>query len=454
MADRRQKEIAEYEYHADRKSRSRRQNQNRGKERLMSLVAMGAGVLLLAGIGTGIYFGVRTWRGNQTPEITVNKGREITKETFPAASGGNPAVGGSGYRIQGGTSSEQAIQLLSQMTLEEKVAQLFLVTPEALTGYDLVTAAGAATKSAVDQYPVGGLVYFKENLVSPSQVKDLLFNTRKYSQERIVVPVFTSVDEEGGSVARIGSQPDFAVTQLEDMRTIGDSGDSGRAYEAGKVIGGYLSDLGFNLDFAPVADVLSNPENTVVSKRSFGTDAAVVAKYSKEVVKGLEEQGVSAVIKHYPGHGATSGDTHEGYAFVDKTLEELMSNELIPFQAGIDAGVDFVMVAHISVPKITGNDEPSTLSKTMVTDILREKMGFQRIIVTDAMNMKAITDQYTPGEAAVKALAAGVDMIVMPQDFKAAYQGVLDAVQNNTLTEERINDSVRRILEVKFRKLK
>lgn len=347
------------------------------------------------------------------------------------------------------TKTEEVQNIVDSMSLEEKVAQLFLVQPEAIVDIGTATAAGDATKQAINKTPVGGFVYFSDNLQSEQQVQDMLRNVQKYSEDRIGLPAFLSVDEEGGTVARVASTGRFDVTDVGDMAKIGASGDVQQAKQAGDTIGTYLSDLGFNLDFAPDADVLTNPENTVVKKRSFGSDPQVVSDMSLAVTQGLAKHQVHSVYKHFPGHGATAGDTHQGYAYTDKTLDELKQSELIPFENAIQNNAAFIMAAHISAPRVTGDDTPASLSKTMITDILRGQMGYDGIVVTDAMNMGAVTEQYTSAQAAVKALQAGADLVLMPEDFQEAYQGVLDAVKDGTLTEQRINESVTRIVKVK-----
>ena len=339
---------------------------------------------------------------------------------------------------------------LEEMTLEEKVAQLFIIQPEAILDVGTAVAAGDATREAIDKYPVGGFIYFGENLQSKEQTREMLHNVQAYSTERTGFPAFLSVDEEGGTVARVAGTGNFDVPDIGDMADIGAAGDVDAAKQVGEDIGSYLAELGFNLDFAPVADVLSNPENTVVRKRSFGSDPELVSDMAIAVSDGLEEKGLLSAYKHFPRHGATSADTHKGYAYTDKTLEELEACELIPFQRCIADGAKIIMAAHISVPNVTGDDTPTSLSKTMVTDILREKMGYTGLVVTDAMNMGAITEEYTSAEAAVKALQAGVDVVLMPENYQQAYQGVLDAVADGTLTEERIDESVTRILTVKL----
>lgn len=345
---------------------------------------------------------------------------------------------------------QQIDSCLEDMTLEEKVAQLFIIQPEAILDVGTAVAAGDATREAINQNPVGGFIYFGDNLQSKEQTQEMLKNVQTYSMERTGFPAFLSVDEEGGTVARVAGTGNFDIPKIGDMADIGAAGDVDAAKQVGEDIGSYLAELGFNLDFAPVADVLSNPENTVVRDRSFGSDPELVSDMAIAVSDGLEEKGILSTYKHFPGHGATSADTHKGYAYTDKTLEELEACELIPFQRCIADGAKIIMAAHISAPNVTGDDTPTSLSRIMVTDILRKKLGYTGLVVTDAMNMGAITEEYTSAEAAVKALQAGVDVVLMPENYQQAYQGVLDAVADGTLTEERINESVTRILTVKL----
>ena len=339
---------------------------------------------------------------------------------------------------------EQAAQLVSQMTLEDKIAQMFVITPNALTGYASgVTAAGDTTKEAYQSRPA-------DNLTDPEQTTTMLSNMQEIARERTGLPVFLCVDEEGGSVARIAGNDAFGVTDVGNMSDIGASGDVQNAYNAGSTIGSYLAALGFNVDFAPVADVLTNPDNQVIGQRSFGSDAQTVAGMVTSELQGLSAAGVYGMVKHFPGHGSTSGDSHDGAVSTDKTLEELMAEELVPFQSAIDGGVNFVMVGHISAPNVTGDNAPATLSKVLITDVLRGQMGYNGIVITDAMNMEAITGFYNSDKAAVLAVTAGADMILMPADYNTAYTGILNAVNDGTITEERINESVTRIVKAKL----
>ncbi len=344
---------------------------------------------------------------------------------------------------------EQAAQIVSGMTLEEKVAQMFFITPEALTGYGQVTVAGDATNEAYQKYPVGGLIYNSQNLVDIDQTKTMMAKMQQYADSRISLPVFLGVDEEGGSVTRIASNEVYGLTNVDNMSDIGATGDTQNAYQAGVTIGTYLSDLGFNLDFAPVADVLT-VSDSVIGNRSFGTDSELVASMALSELQGLESMGIQGVVKHFPGHGGVSGDSHSGAVSTDKSLEELFASELVPFQRAIDGGAEFLMVGHIAAPNVTGDDTPASLSKVMITDVLRTQMGYQGVVITDAMNMTAITANHAADEAAVLAVNAGADMILMPEDFGKAYNGVIDAVNNGTIEEYRINEAVVRIVKAKL----
>lgn len=338
---------------------------------------------------------------------------------------------------------------LANMSIEEKIAQLFVITPEELTGVDQVTMAGDLTKDMYYQYPVGGLVYFTNNILSEVQLCEMLRNMQRYSYELLEMPIFTCVDEEGGEVTRISGKGVIDVPYVESMEEIGNRGNES-VYGAGREIGEYLNRLGFNVDFAPVADVVTNSENIVIGNRSFGSDPQKVASLVKNFVEGMHAQNVATTLKHFPGHGNTSEDSHYSCTVSYKTLDEIRECDLVPFQAGIEAGTEFIMVGHVSLPNVTGNQIPATLSPEIVTAILREEFGYRGIIITDAMNMAAITDYYSSGEAALKAIQAGVDMILMPYDFKSAYEEVLNAVYCGKISEARIDESIKRILALKY----
>lgn len=329
------------------------------------------------------------------------------------------------------------------MPIEDKVAGLFMVTPESITNVSSAIQAGDGTREALGKWAVGGIVYFKNNIQSAEQISEMISNTSLYSR----YPIFIGVDEEGGEVSRVAEAG--LAQNVGSAASIGQTQDPSKAYAAGQSIAAYLSGLGFNLNFAPVAD-LNNVENSIIGDRSYGSDSALVASMVASMVQGLEENGVSSCLKHFPGAGNSAEDTHTGMAGTDKTAEQFRAEDFAAFKAGIDAGADFVMVSHLSVPAFTGDNTPCTLSKAVVSGILRDELGYDGIVITDAMNMSAITEYYEADEAAILALKAGCDMILMPDHFETAYNGVLQAVQNGTISEERINDSLRRIYRVKY----
>lgn len=335
---------------------------------------------------------------------------------------------------------------IAPMPLEDRVAGLFIVTPEAITGVGKAITAGDGTQEALNKYAVGGLVYFSQNIVDKEQLTEMLSKTAGMSK----YPIFLAVDEEGGSVRRVGSSS-IEVAAIGDMADIGAGGDTIAAYNAGAEIASYLYELGFNLDFAPVADIVTDASSSAIGKRSFGGDPAVVGDMVSAMVGGIQDVGISSCLKHFPGIGLAEADTHEGMAILEKTADDLRAAEFIPFKAGIDAGVHTIMVSHASVPDIVGDNTPCSLSGEIITNLLRGELGYNGIVVTDAMNMSAITEYYGADEAAIMALKAGADMILMPEDFEVAYEGVLTAVKDGVIEEERINEALKRIYRVKYR---
>ncbi len=339
---------------------------------------------------------------------------------------------------------EQAQALLAGMTLQEKVLQLFIVMPEQLTGQSTaVTAADDALCAALAEYPVGGVVFFASNLETPQQVCELLAGL----QSAAPLGLFLAVDEEGGTVARMGRNAAMGMTRFPNMGNI-DTTDA--AYNVGRTIGSELAAYGFNLDFAPVADVNSNPANPVIGSRAFSSEPETAAELVAACVGGFRASGMLCTLKHFPGHGDTATDSHYGAAVVQKTMAELEACELLPFRAGIDAGAEFVMVGHLCVPAVTGDQTPASLSPLLTTGLLRDDLGFGGLVITDSMQMKAVTGQYSPGEAAVLAIQAGADIILMPEDLAAAADGLLAAVERGDISEQRLDESVLRVLRLKI----
>ena len=340
---------------------------------------------------------------------------------------------------------------LSTMTLREKIAQMCFVTPEALLGVeDAVTDAGSDMKAAFDAYPVGGVILMGQNLTDAAQTKALCAALQEFSGSRLGLPVFIGVDEEGGEVARVSGSGKFGIEAVPGMASVGASGDPAQARAYGETVGGYLSELGFNVDFAPDADVLSNPANTVVKNRSFGTNADLVSSMALAFAEGLQGQGVRACYKHFPGHGATAEDSHKGFAVSDRTLEELWACELKPFTDAALENIPFIMSGHITLPNVSAKDLPASLNYELLTGLLRSEMGYNGIIITDALNMGAVTKRFTQEETAVLAVQAGNDMLLIADNAEAYIAAIESAVQEGEISEDRINASVARILREKL----
>ena len=342
---------------------------------------------------------------------------------------------------------KQANDILSSMTLDEKIYQMLFVTPESLTNVGQVIQAGESTKQALNKYPVGGIIYFSANLQDKNQIKSMIDNTQKFSK----IPLFMGVDEEGGRVARLGNNAKTGVTKIDTMKTVGDTKNPNNAYTVGKTLGKELSKLGFNVDFAPVADVISNSNNTEIGDRSFGTDAENVSKMVFNEVKGLQENNVSAVLKHFPGHGSTESNSHTGYSQSIRTLDELLQCDLLPFKSGIEANADFVLISHATFINATEEHCPASLSREIISNILLEQLKFNGIVITDSFQMGAITENFSVKDATVMAINAGVDMILMPSSIKSSFDAINEAVRTQQISENRIDESVRKILIIKIR---
>lgn len=373
--------------------------------------------------------------------------------------GGPTGVDGSGGEGAGDGQNPEAAAVAARaavderigaMTLEQKVAQLFIVTPEALVeGVSQVTQAGDMTREGVTAHPVGGIVYFAQNLLDPEQTTTMLANVKQFYADAGNVAPFIAVDEEGGTVVRVADNEAFGAQDVGDASALGSAGDTEAAKRAAEQIADYLMPLGFNLDFAPVADVVDPLRSDTMGLRSFSSDAAVAADMVRAEVEGFRDKKMLCCAKHFPGIGAAAGDSHEGAITIEATNEELETVDLVPFRAAIEAGVPMIMVGHVSLPNIVGDSTPAPLSSAVVQGMLRDSLGYTGIIVTDSLSMGAITDYYTPAEAAVAALKAGCDIPLMPERLDEAYQGVLSAVQAGELTEERIDESLIRILAAK-----
>lgn len=329
------------------------------------------------------------------------------------------------------------------MPLEDKVAGLFIVTPESITGVSTAIKAGEGTQQALAKYAVGGIIYSAKNIQSEEQLKEMLDNTELYTK----YPIFLAVTEEGGTVSTVANAG--IGTKTDSAGTLGQTGDTAAAYQAGATIGTTLSGLGFNLNFGPVADIVT-AENSFLGDRSFGSDAQLAGSMAASVVQGLQSQGVASCVKYFPGQGSTSEDPEEGLSDTDRTEEEFRGQEFVAFQAVIDGGADMIMVSNMAAPALTGDNEPCIFSEKLITDILRGELGFDGVIISGALDMTAISDYHGAEDAAIQALKAGCDMLLMPEDFESAYNGVLQAVQDGVISEARIDDALRRIYRIKY----
>lgn len=351
-------------------------------------------------------------------------------------------------------SPEQEAELLMRgMTMEQKAGQLFFCAFRRNQNGNGIIKTDANIEKIIKDCGIGGVVLFSENIINAQQVTDYIHSLQQASD----VPLFIGIDEEGGRVVRTKA---LDVPRIPSALSIGNTNNTQNAYNTAKTISDYLAPLGFNVDFAPVADVFTNPSNTVIGDRAFSSDANKAAEMVKSFVKGALDSNILPAVKHFPGHGDTKEDSHFGIASTQKTLAELSKCEFIPFQAGIDAGAVFVMTGHITTPNIDKDNGdnmenmenmPATFSNFLLQDVLRGNLGFNGIIITDSLEMGAIINRYTSEETAVNAIIAGVDMLLMPHNIIEAYNGVLKAVKSGKISEKRIDESVKRILTEKYK---
>jgi beta-N-acetylhexosaminidase len=330
-------------------------------------------------------------------------------------------------------------EIVAGMSLDEKIGQMMIA---GVSG----TAIDSNTKKFITQDKVGGFIFYSENLRSTKQTVQLL-NQIKSENASNQLPLLLSVDQEGGKISRLPG----GLIPFPTNKEIGTINNSQFSYKIGTILGKELKGFGFNLDFAPVLDINSNPNNPIIGDRSFGNNPEIVSKLGIQTMKGIQSQKIIATVKHFPGHGDTSVDSHLELPIVRKSLPDLQKLELIPFERSIDSGADVVMVAHILLPKLDANF-PASMSKKIITDLLRNQLHFNGVVITDDMTMKAITDHYDIGKAAVESVKAGSDIILVahdPNKIKTAINSLKTAVQKGEISEQRINDSVSRIIKIK-----
>lgn len=326
---------------------------------------------------------------------------------------------------------------VESMSLEEKIGQLFIVGFEGEEINDEIV-------DLVKNQKVGGLIYFSRNIVDSNQIINLNNEIKAIEKD---IPLFISVDEEGGVVSRVPEE----FVKLPSSGYIGQFNDENLSYNVGKIIAKELNSLGFNMDFAPVLDIDSNPNNTVIGERAFGNNSEIVSRLGIKTMEGIKDGKIIPVAKHFPGHGDTDVDSHYGLPIVKKTLEELENLEFIPFKNAIDNGADVVMISSIILESID-NEYPATMSKKVTTDILRDSLGFDGVIATDDMTMGAIVDNYNLADAVIMSINAGSDLVLVCHGYDDIINSIVavkDAVNSKIISEEKIDESVYRILKLK-----
>ncbi|MGL4656306.1 MAG: glycoside hydrolase family 3 N-terminal domain-containing protein [Sarcina sp.] len=347
-------------------------------------------------------------------------------------------------------------EVLSKMTIEEKIGQLLMVDFRTWNGENF-TEINEEVSQVISSFNLGGVILFAENIKSTEQTVKLCDGLQNSVSNR-EVPLFIGVDQEGGIVSRMSMG-----ISLSGNMSVGATGSQGVAYEYGDILGKELDALGINVNFAPVLDVNSNPNNPVIGTRSLSSNPSIVSSLGAEMAKGIEDNNVIAGAKHFPGHGDTNIDSHVGLPRVDKTREELDKTEFLPFRENIK-NLDMIMTAHIEYPQIEKDKKgkvylPATLSDDLITGVLRKDMGFDGVVITDAMNMEAISDNFGEVEAVKMAIKAGVDIVLMPttltnyndvEKLERIINGLLDAIESGEISMKRLDESVERILKLKY----
>lgn len=328
---------------------------------------------------------------------------------------------------------------IKMMSLEEKVGQLVMA---GIDGYE----NNDHSKSLMEKYQVGGFILLGQNIRDAGQMLDLI-NSLKRTNTVNKIPLFLAIDEEGGRISRMPEE----FRRMPSCQKIGKLDNSQLSYQVGSIIGEELKSFGLNMNFAPVLDINSNPKNPVIGDRAFGATADIVTKLGIQTMKGLQAQNMISVVKHFPGHGDTSVDSHVGLPTVDNDLTRLNAFELLPFAAAIQNNVDAIMVAHILLPLIDP-DNPASFSPTIISNILRIKMNFDGVVITDDMTMGAIIKNYDIREAAVKSINAGSDIILVCHDYdkeEAVIKAIQNAAETGAISMDRIDQNVYRVLKLK-----
>lgn len=331
---------------------------------------------------------------------------------------------------------------MDNLSIDEKIAQMLIV-------YYIGDEYDENLSNIIKEVKPGGFILMSDNITT----YDRTLNFVKGMQNDSDIPMIISTDEEGGSVQRIKGIRDISVTDIPYMYYLGQTKDKNLAYKVGEIIANELRTIGVNLTYAPVMDIYSNPNNTVIGKRSFGSDPNTVYDMATSLKNGIEDNLVNTCIKHFPGHGDTETDSHFEIPIINKTLDELENSDLLPFIKSIN-DTNMIMVGHIALPKITNSSIPASLSKEIVTDILKNKYNYKGLVITDALNMRSLTNNYSDKEIYTMAINAGVDLLLMPNGSKNAIKYIKEAIDDEEIDINTINESVRKILTYKYSNIK
>lgn len=394
------------------------------------LTILGCALIVLGGYSAVTFLMQRDFAPVQEPTVEAPQAPEPaqpeeTPEEEPTQPAEDPELEARRSRAQ---------EILSGMSLEEKIYQLMFVRPEAITGVDQVTVAGQTTQDSLGRCPVGGLVYRADNLESEDQAKELLEKTAAYLEDDGQIAPFLGIFDDGDETSPVAG--DLAGETLDSFATVGHSGSGGQAEQLGKDLGKTLADYHFNVNLAAGAELSSDRSDC------FSADGEAAATMVTSYVTGLQSENVAAVLAHFPGEGAAENGV------CDKAEEELRQSDLLPFTAGIEAGAAIIQVSNMTATEL--DTAPCCLSSAVITDLLRDSLGFTGVILTDPLGGQTISAQYDEAEAAILALNAGADMLYELNDPEGVYTAILSAIQNGELTEERIDESVTRILCAKL----
>lgn len=450
----------EYDFEEDEDEETYRRRMRRQRKVRNQIISYSVVTIIVLLLGTGIFFGTRALLGVISDKKSAKQAEAEAAEqaAAEAEAAEEPIVElpeSLEPELESETDEEEIIEdidylgeavsaTISQMTLEDKVAQLFIITPEALTGVDAATQAGDGTREALTNYAVGGLLYSKKNIVDSDQLTELINNTKGMSKYEL----FFGITEPGGEESVLANSPINDIPAVDGPEAIGETGESSNAYNAGVTISSYLSSYGFNLNMAPNGTIIVD-ENSIAKKNSYGSDEAAVYDMTAQMIQGLAAGNVNACLTGFPGYSDITSASADGETTSEITIDQLME-QILPYIAGTAAGANFVQLNNVIYVNADGGAKPASVSPYIIGSVLRNNMSFEGVIITAPLNEKAITDVYSSDEAVVAAIEAGADMICMPEDFATAYEGLLEAVKTGKISESRIDESLERIFRIKL----